>query len=101
MDGAGLADSSASQAPPPESDDDIVERSPDERYSRFRQELGVGSYKAVYKGYDEEEGIEVEPADVVELAIQKILAHFVCPGAKVGSLDKVRVRVALFGWQPE
>eukprot|EP00965_Chrysotila_dentata_P229669 6197309-Pleurochrysis_carterae.AAC.2 len=39
--------------------DDIVERSPDGRYSRFRQSLGTGAFKAVFKAYDEEEGIEV------------------------------------------
>jgi len=39
--------------------DDIVERSPDGRYSRFNQQLGHGAFKAVFKGYDEEEGIEV------------------------------------------
>lgn len=27
--------------------------------SQFNQQLGHGSFKAVYKGYDEEEGIEV------------------------------------------
>ena len=37
----------------------IVERSPDERYSRFNHELGHGASKAVYKAYDEDEGIEV------------------------------------------
>jgi hypothetical protein len=41
----------------------------------------------------EAEGVEVEQAQVVELSIQKILAHFVFPGAKVGSLQKVCVRV--------
>jgi WNK lysine deficient protein kinase len=47
----------------PQHDDDpneqIVERSPDGRYSRFNQQLGHGAFKAVFKGYDEEEGIEV------------------------------------------
>ena len=41
----------------------------------------------------EAEGVEVEQAQVVELSIQKILAHFVFPGAKKGSLQKVCVRV--------
>ncbi|EOD30099.1 hypothetical protein EMIHUDRAFT_449765 [Emiliania huxleyi CCMP1516] len=35
--------------------DEIVERSPDGRYVRFRQTLGVGAFKSVYKAYDEEE----------------------------------------------
>jgi WNK lysine deficient protein kinase len=42
-----------------EAEDFIVERSPDGRYSRFNQQLGHGAFKAVFKGYDEEEGIEV------------------------------------------
>jgi len=41
------------------SDEEIIERSPDGRYSRFNQQLGHGAFKAVFKGYDEEEGIEV------------------------------------------
>ena len=35
----------------------------------------------------------MEQSEVVELSIQKILAHFVWPGAKVGSLQKVSVRL--------
>lgn len=38
-------------------------------------------------------GVEVEQEQVVELKIQKILGHFVFPGAKVGSLQKVCIRV--------
>lgn len=39
--------------------DDIVERSPDGRYSRFNHKLGLGAFKTVFKGYDSEEGSEV------------------------------------------
>ena len=41
----------------------------------------------------EDAGVEVEQAQVVELRIQKSLGYFVFPGAKVGSLQKVCVRV--------
>ena len=38
-------------------------------------------------------GVEVAHEEAVELSIQKIIAHFVFPGAKPGSLEKVGVRV--------
>ena len=41
----------------------------------------------------EDGGVEVEQEQVVELKVQKILGHFVFPGAKVGSLQKVCVRL--------
>ncbi|KAK9823221.1 hypothetical protein WJX72_001156 [[Myrmecia] bisecta] len=37
----------------------VVETDPSGRYSRFEQILGRGAFKTVYKGFDEEEGIEV------------------------------------------
>ena len=40
-----------------------------------------------------EVGVEVAQHEAVELSIQKIIAHFVFPGAKPGSLEKVGVRV--------
>jgi hypothetical protein len=40
-----------------------------------------------------EVGVEVAQHEAVELRIQKIIAHFVFPGAKPGSLEKVGVRV--------
>jgi len=39
--------------------DDIVEKSPGERYLRFSEKLGSGAYKEVYRAYDTIEGIEV------------------------------------------
>jgi hypothetical protein len=47
-----------------EDDDDgvsarIVEKSPAERYIRFKEKLGSGAYKDVYRAYDTIEGIEV------------------------------------------
>lgn len=39
--------------------DEIVERSPGGRYVRFREKLGSGAYKDVYRAYDTSEGIEV------------------------------------------
>ncbi|KVH95279.1 Protein kinase, catalytic domain-containing protein [Cynara cardunculus var. scolymus] len=44
----------------PEPDDtDIVEICPNNRYVRYREVLGRGAFKTVYKGFDEVEGIEV------------------------------------------
>ena len=40
-------------------EDDAVETSPDGRYSRYTKELGRGASKIVFKGLDEEEGMEV------------------------------------------
>ena len=37
----------------------IVEKSPAERYIRFKEKLGSGAYKDVYRAYDTIEGIEV------------------------------------------
>jgi len=37
----------------------VVESSPDGRWSRLTEVLGRGAYKTVYKAFDEEEGIEV------------------------------------------
>jgi len=45
----------------------IVERSPGERYVRFSEKLGSGASKDVYRSYDTEEGIEVA-WNVVHLA---------------------------------
>ncbi|OEU13429.1 MAP kinase-like protein, partial [Fragilariopsis cylindrus CCMP1102] len=45
----------------------IVERSPGERYLRFSEKLGSGASKDVYRAYDTEEGIEVA-WNVVHLA---------------------------------
>ena len=39
--------------------DNIVEKSPGERYVRFSEKLGSGAYKVVYRAYDTIEGIEV------------------------------------------
>jgi WNK lysine deficient protein kinase len=36
-----------------------VERSPNSRYSRFKELLGSGAFKKVYKGVDTELGIEI------------------------------------------
>ncbi|KAJ3680155.1 hypothetical protein LUZ60_016433 [Juncus effusus] len=41
------------------SDEDRVEMDPTGRYIRYRELLGKGAYKKVYKGFDEVEGIEV------------------------------------------
>ena len=36
-----------------------IEMSPKRRYAKFSQEIGRGSYKRIYKGYDYDEGKEV------------------------------------------
>ncbi|CAG9463388.1 unnamed protein product [Pedinophyceae sp. YPF-701] len=50
------------EAPTTVNDDDdtlAVERSPDLRYTRYKQIMGRGAFKTVYRAFDEEEGIEV------------------------------------------
>jgi len=37
----------------------IVEKSPKDRYGRFAEEIGKGSFKTIYKAYDYDEGKEV------------------------------------------
>jgi len=37
----------------------IVEKSPKGRFGRFEEEIGKGSFKRVYRGYDYEEGREI------------------------------------------
>ena len=44
---------------PPDIQSRIAERSPAERYIRFKEKLGSGAYKDVYRAYDTIEGIEV------------------------------------------
>ena len=44
---------------PPHIQSKIVEKSPAERYIRFKEKLGSGAYKDVYRAYDTIEGIEV------------------------------------------
>ena len=39
--------------------DEVLEKSPKERYLRFNEVLGRGSYKEVWRSYDTVEGIEV------------------------------------------
>lgn len=42
---------------PPEAE--VVEKSPRERYLRFKDLIGQGAYKQVWRAYDTIEGIEV------------------------------------------
>ncbi|KAJ0765881.1 putative protein kinase WNK-NRBP family [Helianthus annuus] len=44
---------------PDESDTDFVEIDPSGRYGRYKEVLGRGAFKKVYKAFDELEGIEV------------------------------------------
>jgi WNK lysine deficient protein kinase len=37
----------------------LVEVSPKSRFQRYSEELGSGSYKKVYRGYDAETGAEI------------------------------------------
>lgn len=39
--------------------DRIVEYSPQERFYRFNEEIGFGSYKSVYRGHDSDTGREI------------------------------------------
>ncbi|ORX89588.1 kinase-like protein [Basidiobolus meristosporus CBS 931.73] len=52
--------------PRPHDDDDddddspkVVDRDPTGRFERYEESLGIGGYKEVYKGFDQEEGVEV------------------------------------------
>ncbi|MCL7029041.1 hypothetical protein MKW94_029213 [Papaver nudicaule] len=40
-------------------DPDVAETDPTRRYTRYKEVLGRGAFKTVYKGFDEVEGIEV------------------------------------------
>ncbi|ORX88765.1 kinase-like protein [Basidiobolus meristosporus CBS 931.73] len=47
---------------PLDDDDDspkVVDRDPTGRFERYEEALGIGGYKEVYKGFDQEEGVEV------------------------------------------
>ncbi|CAK75058.1 unnamed protein product (macronuclear) [Paramecium tetraurelia] len=39
--------------------DQIMEKSPKGRFIRFNEQIGKGTYKTVYRGYDEESGCEI------------------------------------------
>ncbi|KAF8018925.1 hypothetical protein BT93_H3730 [Corymbia citriodora subsp. variegata] len=57
MVGAESGDEGAALAEPP--DPDVVETDPTHRYIRYRDVLGKGAFKTVYKAFDEVDGIEV------------------------------------------
>eukprot|EP00884_Botryococcus_braunii_P009087 jgi/Botrbrau1/1817/Bobra.146_1s0015.1 len=62
--GAVWSPEAAVEPEQPEPDDAVneearVETDPTGRYSRFEQILGRGAFKTVYKGFDEDEGIEI------------------------------------------
>ncbi|XP_010551179.1 PREDICTED: probable serine/threonine-protein kinase WNK6 [Tarenaya hassleriana] len=52
----GSDDSSALQEPP---DPEILEIDPTSRYIRYKEVIGKGAFKTVYKAFDEVDGIEV------------------------------------------
>ncbi|KVH98919.1 Protein kinase, catalytic domain-containing protein, partial [Cynara cardunculus var. scolymus] len=52
-------ESSISDHEPDDSDTDFVEIDPSGRYGRYKEVLGKGAFKKVYKAFDELEGIEV------------------------------------------
>uniref|UniRef100_A0A1J3DCW0 non-specific serine/threonine protein kinase n=1 Tax=Noccaea caerulescens TaxID=107243 RepID=A0A1J3DCW0_NOCCA len=52
----GLEDASAIVEPP---DPDVLEIDPTCRYIRYKEVIGKGAFKTVYKGFDEVDGIEV------------------------------------------
>eukprot|EP00891_Asterochloris_glomerata_P000694 jgi/Astpho2/694/e_gw1.00013.30.1_t len=59
MDSDDELEQEAHEPPDEDQSPDVVETDPTGRYSRFDQVLGRGAFKTVYKGFDEEEGIEV------------------------------------------
>ncbi|XP_058084647.1 probable serine/threonine-protein kinase WNK6 [Magnolia sinica] len=54
---AGAAEDSSSQSEPP--DPDVLEIDPTRRYIRYKEILGKGAFKTVYRAFDEVDGIEV------------------------------------------
>ena len=88
----------AKEAPPGEAlapTDEVVEKSPRERYLRFKELIGKGSYKEVWRAYDSVEGIEVA-WNVVNLKnmpahekarVKWQLCHH-CPGPLSALLDR-------------
>ena len=40
-------------------DNEIAEESEDKRFVRYKEQIGRGAFKTVYKGYDADEGVEV------------------------------------------
>nr|DAD22594.1 TPA_asm: hypothetical protein HUJ06_024057 [Nelumbo nucifera] len=52
----GVEESSGHPEPP---DPDVLEIDPTNRYVRYKEVLGKGAYKTVYKAFDEGDGIEV------------------------------------------
>ncbi|XP_059441359.1 probable serine/threonine-protein kinase WNK3 isoform X2 [Corylus avellana] len=49
----------SSEQDPDDSDSEFVEVDPTGRYGRYKEVLGKGAFKKVYRGFDELEGIEV------------------------------------------
>ncbi|XP_052175138.1 probable serine/threonine-protein kinase WNK3 [Diospyros lotus] len=54
-----MANDSASDQDPDDSDAEFVEVDPSGRYGRYKEILGKGAFKKVYRAFDELEGIEV------------------------------------------
>lgn len=54
-----MANESTSDHDPDDSESDFVEVDPSGRYGRYKEVLGKGAFKKVYKAFDELEGIEV------------------------------------------
>ncbi|WOH05230.1 hypothetical protein DCAR_0624644 [Daucus carota subsp. sativus] len=54
-----MANESTSDHDPDDSEADFVEVDPSGRYGRYKEVLGKGAFKKVYKAFDELEGIEV------------------------------------------
>lgn len=52
-------DTSSSEQDPDDSEPEFVEVDPSGRYGRYKQVLGKGAFKKVYRAFDELEGIEV------------------------------------------
>ncbi|KAK9108233.1 hypothetical protein Syun_024244 [Stephania yunnanensis] len=54
-----MAGDCSAEPDPDDSDTEFVEIDPTRRYGRYREMLGKGAFKKVYKAFDEFEGIEV------------------------------------------
>lgn len=54
-----MARDSSTEQDPDDDDSEFVESDPTGRYGRYREMLGRGAFKTVYRAFDELEGIEV------------------------------------------
>lgn len=50
---------------PDDDEDEVIERDPDGRFSRYKQIVGSGRFKTVYRGFDERRGVDIAWSKIV------------------------------------